>query len=230
MTEQIKKLLEYQEADLKVDAAEKKVKGSKERKTANAMKQRYELAVEERKKLISLRDEAENEVNQIAKEVEKLTSIADADRAKDAPDDVDAISKLVGEIDKLISSLKKYEDKLVKVNSALDENEKKINEYAVIANKAKEEFNINKAGYEKLVAENKPEIEALRAERDKIQVDPALLNKYMTLKKNKIVPTAPLQNKRCGGCHMELPAFTVSNATKNGYCECENCARIVYVE
>ena len=230
MTEQIKKVLDYKEADLKVDAAEKKVKGSKERKTANAMKQRYELAVEERKKLISLRDEAENEVNQIAKEVEKLTSIADADRAKDAPDDVDAISKLVGEIDKLISSLKKYEDKLVKVNSALDENEKKINEYAVIANKAKEEFNINKAGYEKLVAENKPEIEALRAERDKIQVDPALLNKYMTLKKNKIVPTAPLQNKRCGGCHMELPAFTVSNATKNGYCECENCARIVYVE
>ena len=230
MTEQIKKLLEYQEADFKVDAAEKKVKASKERKTANAMKQRYELAVEERKKLIAARDEAENEVNQISNEVEKLTSIAATDRAKDAPDDVDAISKLVAEIDKLISSLKKYEDKLVKLNLALDENEKKINDYAIIANKAKEEFNINKAGYEKLVAENKPEIEALRAERDKIQVDPVLLNKYMTLKKNKVVPTAPLTNKRCGGCHMELPAFNVSNAAKNGYCECENCARIVYVE
>ena len=230
MTEQIKKLLEYQEADNKVDAAEKKVKGSKERKTANAMKQRYEIAVEERKKLIASRDETENEVNQIAKEVEKLTSIANADRAKDAPDDVDAIAKLVGEIDKLVSSLKKCEDKLIKLNSELDENEKKINEYAVIANKAKEEFNINKAGYEKLVAENKPEIEALRAERDKIQVEPALLNKYLALKKNKVVPTAPLTNKRCGGCHMELPAFTLSNATKNGYCECENCARIVYVE
>lgn len=230
MTEQIKKLLEYQEADFKVDAAEKKVKGSKERKTASAMKQRYELAVEERKKLIAARDEAEKEVNQMAKEIEKLTSIASTDRTKDAPDDVDAIAKLVAEIDKLASSLKKHEEKIIKLNSTLGENEKKINEYAIIANKAKDEFNINKAGYEKLVAENKPEIEALRAERDKIQVDPVLLNKYMTLKKNKVIPTAPLTNKRCGGCHMELPAFTLSNANKNGYCECENCARIVYVE
>ncbi len=230
MTEQIKKLLEYQEADNKVDAAEKKVKGSKERKTANAMKQRYEIAVEERKKLIGARDGAQKEVENIAKEVEKLTAIANADRVKDAPDDVEAISKLVNEIDKLMSALKKHEDRLNKLNTAIDENEKKINEYAVIANKAKEEFNVNKAGYEKLVAENKPEIEALKAERDKIQVEPSLLNKYLSLKKNKIVPTAPLKDKRCGGCHMELPAFTVSNANKNGYCECENCARIVYVE
>lgn len=230
MTEQIKKLLEYQEADNKVDAAEKKVKGSKERKTANAMKQRYELAVEERKKLIGARDAAEKEVNGIAAEVEKLTALADADRTANAPENAEAIGKLIAEIDKLISSLKKFEDKLVNLNQAIDENEKKINEYAVVANKAKEEFNVNKAGYEKLLAENKPEIEALKAERDKIQVDPVLLNKYLNLKKNKIVPTAPLTEKRCGGCHMELPAFTVSNASKNGYCECENCSRIVYVE
>ncbi len=230
MTEQIKKLLEYQEADNKVDAAEKKVKGSKERKTANAMKQRYELAVEERKKLIAARDGAEKEVNNIANEVEKLTALANLDRTENAPDNSEAISKLIGDIEKLLSSLKKHEEKLINFNKAIDENEKKINEYALIANKAKEEFNINKAGYEKLVAENKPEIEALKAERDKIQVDAALLNKYQSLKKNKITPTAPLTDKRCGGCHMELPAFTVSNANKNGYCECENCSRIVYVE
>ncbi len=232
MTDAIKKLLEYQEADLKVDDAEKKVKGSKERKTANAMKQRYELAVEERKKLISARDQAEKEVETMAGEVDKLLSLAETDRAKDAPENQEAIGKLVNEIDKLMSALKKCEEKLNNINSLIDENEKKINEYAVIANKAKEEFNVNKAGYEKLVAENKPEIDALKAERDKIEasVDKVLLEKYQKLKKNKIVPTAPLTDKRCGGCHMELPAFTVSNATKNGYCECENCARIVYVE
>ena len=72
MTDQIKKLLEYQEADSNVDAAEKKVKGSKERKTANAMKQRYELAVEERKKLIGARDAAEKEVDAMAKAIEDV--------------------------------------------------------------------------------------------------------------------------------------------------------------
>ena len=232
MTDQIKKLLEYQEADFDVDAAEKKVKGSKERKTANAMKQRYELAVEERKKLIGARDAAEKEVDAMAKEIDKLVAIAQTDRAKDIPEDSEAISKLIGEIDKLMSSLKKYEDKLNKLNTAIAENEKKINEYAVIANKAKDEFNVNKAGYEKLLQEAKPEIDQLKEVREKIQadVDETLLAKYLSLKKNKIVPTAPLKDKRCGGCHMELPAFTVSNAMKKGYCECENCARIVYVE
>lgn len=232
MIEQIKKLLEYQEADLAVDAAERQVKSSKERKAANAMKQRFEIAVEERKKLIGARDAAQKEMENISNEIDKLASIAQTDRAKDIPDDSDAINKLIAEIDKLMASLKKCEDKINKLDALVAENEKKINEYATIANKAKEEFNINKAGYEKLLQEAKPEIDKLKAQRDKISanVDKVLLEKYLKLKKNKIVPTAPLQNSRCGGCHMEMPSFTVSNAVKNGYCECENCGRIAYIE
>jgi predicted nucleic acid-binding Zn-ribbon protein len=112
------------------------------------------------------------------------------------------------------------------------ENEKRINEYAAIANKAKEEFNVNKAEYDKVLQQAKPEIDRLKGVRDALQakVDSTLLNKYLNMRKNKIVPTAPLQNSRCGGCHMEMPAFTVSSATKNGFCECENCGRIVYIE
>ncbi len=232
MIEQIKKLLEYQEADFAVDAAERQVKSSKERKTANAMKQRYELAVEERKKLIGARDAAEKEMANIGAEIDKLSSIAQTDRAKNIPEDSEAISKLIAEIDKLMASLKKCEEKINKLDSLVAENEKKINEYAAIATKAKDEFNINKAGYEKLLLEAKPEFDKLKAARDKIgaDVDKTLLEKYLKLKKNKIVPTAPLQNSRCGGCHMEMPSFTVSNAVKNGYCECENCGRITYVE
>lgn len=232
MVEQIKKLLEFQEADFAVDTAEKQVKSSKERKTANAMKQRFEVAVEERKKLIGARDAAEKEMENIAAEIEKLVALSQADRAKDAPEDSEAINKLIAEIDKLMASLKKFEDKIKNLDSAVNENEKKINEYAAIANKAKEEFNVNKAGYEKLLQEAKPEIDKLKAVRDEKakDVDKYLLEKYQKLKANKIVPTAPLKDSRCGGCHMEMPSFTVSNAVKNGYCECENCGRITYIE
>ena len=153
MIEQIKKLLEYQEADFAVDAAERQIKASKERKTANAMKQRFEIAVEERKKLISARDNAEKEMENISNEIDKLTSIAQTDRIKDIPEDSEAINKLIAEIDKLMASLKKCDDKINKLDDSVAENEKKINEYAAIANKAKEEFNINKAGYEKLLKE-----------------------------------------------------------------------------
>ncbi len=232
MTEQIAKLLEFQKADLAVDAAEKQLRSSKERKTATLMKQRYELAVEERKKLIARRDDAEKEVSTISAEVEKLASLAEADRTKDAPDDIDALKKLVADIDKLTSALKKAEDKLNKIDSEVSGNEKKITEYAAAANKAKDEFNSNKAEYEKMLENAKPEIDKLKKERDALAtgVDKAMLAKYERLKKNKIVPTAPLADSRCGGCHMEMPSFTVSNAAKNGYCECENCGRIVYIE
>lgn len=232
MINEISKLLEYQQADLKVDEEEKKVKSSNERKTANLMKQRYELAVEERKKLIARRDEAEDEIAKTQSETEKLISLADIDRVKDAPEDAEALKKLLADVDKLEASLSKLENRLNKINADVEANEKKINEYATVANKSREEFNANKAEYEKILAAAKPEIDRLKAERDKLEkgVNPVLLSKYKTLKKNKIVPTAPLNDKRCGGCHMEMPSFTVSNAVKNGYCECENCGRIVYVE
>lgn len=232
MIEQIKKLLEFQEADFAVDAAEKQVKSSKERKTANEMKQRFEIAVEERKKLIASRDDAEKELEGIAAEIDKLTGLSQADRTKDAPEDSEAINKLIAEIDKLMASFKKLEEKIKNLDSLVNENEKKINKYAAIATKAKEEFNVNKAGYEKLLQEAKPEIDKLKALRDEKakDVDKYLLEKYQKLKANKIVPTAPLKDSRCGGCHMEMPSFTVSNAVKNGYCECENCGRITYIE
>ena len=232
MIEQIKKLLEFQEADFAVDAAEKQVKSSKERKTANAMKQRYEIAVEERKKLIGARDLAEKEMETISQEIDKLVTLSQTDRTKDIPEDSEAIKKLLAEIDKLMNSFKKVEEKLSKLDAQVIENEKKINEYGAIATKAKEEFNLNKAGYEKLLQEAKPEIDRLKQVRDEKakEVDKYLFDKYQKLKANKIVPTAPLNNSRCGGCHMEMPSFTVSNAVKNGYCECENCGRITYIE
>ena len=185
-----------------------------------------------RKKLIGARDAAEKELQNVANEIDKLSSLAQIDRAKDAPEESDAIAKLMAEIDKLMFSLKKAEEKIDKIDSLVAENEKKINEYATIANKAKDEFNINKAGYDKIKQEAKPEIDRLKAIRDEkaAAVDKVLFDKYQKLKANKIVPTAPLQNSRCGGCHMEMPSFTVSNAVKNGYCECENCGRITYIE
>ncbi|MBP5662262.1 MAG: hypothetical protein J6X30_03795 [Clostridia bacterium] len=232
MIEPIKNLLAYQNADLAVDAVEKQVRSSKERKTANAMKQRYELAVEERKKLIAQRDQAEKKMEQIAGEVAKLNQLAQVDRAQNAPEDADALKTLIDEINKMMAALKKAEEKIHALDQLVTENEQKINEYGVAATRARDEFNANKAEYEKQLEAARPEIEKIRAERDKLEKkqDPALLKKYQTLKKNKIVPMAPMTDNRCGGCHMGMPAFTVSNAQKNGYCECENCGRIVYIE
>lgn len=232
MTDKIKVLLDFETADKKVDALEKKVISSDERKTANAMKARYEKAIEKRKELIAARDDAEVEMQNISKEIDKLVSLADVDRTKDAPENVDAIKKLVADIEKLLSSLKKLQDKVKTITSQVEAGEKEINQYTVAASKAKDKFNSSKEAYAKILEQIKPELDALKAERDAKAklVDAQLLNKYNTLKKNKVSPTAVLKDKRCSGCNMEMPAFTVSAAIKEGYCECENCGRILYVE
>ncbi len=232
MTEKIKNLLEFEAADKNVDALEKKVISSEERKTANAMKARYEKAIEKRKELVSARDDAEAEMQNISKEIDKLTSLADIDRTKDAPQNVDAIKKLVADIEKLLASLKKLQEKIKALTAQVEAGEKEINQYTSAANKAKDEFNSSKEAYAKILEQIKPELDALKTERDAKakNVDVMLLSKYNTLKKNKVSPTAQLKNKRCSGCNMEMPAFTVSAATKEGYCECENCGRILYIE
>ena len=231
MVECIIKLLEFQKADIELDEAEKKLKSSTERKTANQMKQRYELAVEERKKLISLRDETEKNLALIESETEKLSSLAMIDRTKDISDDMAAVNKLCGDVEKLLSQLKKLEDRLNAINDELRVNEKKISDYAAIANKAREEFNTNKTAYEQLLKQAKPELSELKAKRDALKgnVDEQLIKRYEIIKARKLIPTAPIKGKRCGGCNMEMPAFTLSKASKNGYCECENCGRIVYI-
>ena len=50
MTEQFKKLLEYQELDFAAESIEKELLASPERKGANKRKQEYDLACENRKK------------------------------------------------------------------------------------------------------------------------------------------------------------------------------------
>ena len=134
MTEQIKNLLAYQQADLAVDSAEKAVKGSAERKKATVMKQRYELAVEERKKLLGRKEKIEKELTAITSDVEKLTGLAAIDRAQDVPEDSEAIQKLLTDIDKLLNSLRKLENQLKDIHVAVETDEKKINEYAAVAN------------------------------------------------------------------------------------------------
>lgn len=232
MIEKIEKLLIYAEADKKVDAVEKKVKSSDERKNATVNKARYEKAVEKRKELIAARDKAEQEMNSFSTELDKLTSLASVDRTANVPEDAESIKKLLADIEKILGSLAKLQDKINKITKQVEDWEKDIKNYAVVATKAKDEFNQNKEAYENILKEVKPEIDKLKAERESkaVDVDNELLEKYLNLRKNKLFPLAVLKDKRCSGCGMEMPGITVSKVTKDGYCECENCGRILYAE
>lgn len=88
------------------------------------------------------------------------------------------------------------------------------------------------------IAQRKARLEAERAEvtteRDQLagQVPEAILPLYHRLMKTKAgMAIAPLDEGKCGGCHMKLIASTVvAVQTGKELTRCEDCGRILYVE
>lgn len=86
------------------------------------------------------------------------------------------------------------------------------------------------------IAQRRERMEAERAEvtaeRDQLasQVPEAILPLYQRLMKTKAgLAVAPMQDGKCGGCHMKLIASTVV-AVQNAkeFTRCEDCGRILY--
>ena len=78
-----------------------------------------------------------------------------------------------------------------------------------------------------------PEIEAIQKKMQSLekQIDANLLLKYKHIRQDKIFPVfVPLNNNACGGCSMELPAALMNKLKTNGYLECEQCRRYIYLE
>ena len=88
------------------------------------------------------------------------------------------------------------------------------------------------------IAQRKARMEAERAEitteRDQLsaQVPEAIIPLYQRLMKTKAgMAVAPLDEGKCGGCHMKLIASTVvAVQTGKELTRCEDCGRILYVE
>lgn len=78
-----------------------------------------------------------------------------------------------------------------------------------------------------------PEINTIQSKMNEIeqQINEKLLNNYKHLRQDKIFPVfVPLNNNACGGCSMELPSALMNKLKENGYLECEQCRRYIYLE
>ena len=82
-------------------------------------------------------------------------------------------------------------------------------------------------------AKIEPEVKALQSKMLSLEktIDSNLLNKYKHLRQDRIFPVfVPLNNNACGGCSMELPSALLNKIKENGYLECEQCRRYIYLE
>jgi predicted nucleic acid-binding Zn-ribbon protein len=78
------------------------------------------------------------------------------------------------------------------------------------------------------------DLEETRAERQRLAAtaDAEILHLYERLLKTKNgVAVAPVSHGQCGGCHVRLiPATLIKTQSDKEIAQCENCARILYIE
>lgn len=230
---QIELLLQYQQADMAADAFEAKIKRNP---TRVAMKKNRDFLVEQQNAAKKL----EAEVAQMTDRVEtiKLAIVRLEDqlnqmakRMQDTPPtDLAKAQEAARNAQKLLSDLEDYEKEMRTIQKDAASREKAEKDIRMKFAKVKAEYDKQKEDYEAESKELKKELEQKRkeAEEKTAGLDPALLEKYRTIKQHCTPPVAKLYSGQCMGCNMSLPQATLRKLKNDsGIIECENCGRML---
>ena len=225
-------ILKYQEIDQKLFKLERAFAGSEERKEYVKIKKYLESAPEKldalETKAISLKSEAETLSQKYAQlegtlsEFENLDEMVKggADIAfykKEAMKIVDRLKKLKAEINALSTTIKEVDAEYQKLKKQIKSAEGQAPE---VIKKYKEA----KSAVDK---EREPiEAELAKAEAD---IEPSLLKKYKTKRKEKIFPiVGELYAGRCPFCSMEPPIAAKALLADGWECDGPNCHKIIF--
>ena len=87
------------------------------------------------------------------------------------------------------------------------------------------------AKYNELKEARQPEMEKIKAELEELKkkVDPALMEKYLKKRGEKMYPVFyEVSDKLCGACNMELSMAAQSKLKNGEIIECEQCHRLLF--
>ena len=230
----INKLLNYQVQDEKLWKIESTLLSSEERKKMSSAK-KYIMGVEEN--VNKLDDKALD----LKLAYEKLT--LEQQKVKEQQDELTQMLSAVsddGEANFLIKKAEEIIGKIKSINAEIEKVENEIKgvvaEYSKIKKTtaaAQAQYNENREKYKELEAKFKSEKESAEKELEtlKKQVDPALLERYLKKRANKIFPIVyAVKGKNCAYCRMELSMADL-NKLKNGeVIDCEQCGRMLYLQ
>ena len=227
----LKEMIEYQKLDGQIRKLELELKNSEERKNASKMQDylkdsQAKLAkVEETsEKLVVLYKKAQAAYNDFMDKLDKLVKEGLGENAKEVTQRLEKANAFNSAVVKLEKDLESLQASIVKVNNEFD---------LIMKNSktAKANFEVYKNRFNELKAKKDPEIAQLKARCDKISVglDAELLARYKRKADSKYPVFVPEKDGRCGGCRMEISGSKLKSLKENGYIECENCGRIIYI-
>ena len=234
--EQYERLWQYQQVDMELDQYEKEMRGNSNRK--ELLKHR-DFLLEQQNVLKKIETDVEvmsDRMEALADEITRLNgSVAEAAANLEAnrPQDAEEARKQIASVQKLLSTISRYESELAKMRKDSEARDRQQREVRVRAAKARAEFDRIKVIYDEEYKTAAVKLEALKKKvaREAEGIDPELLEKYKAIKRHSTPPITRIHDDRCGGCNMQLPAADM-NRIRTGapYVECENCGRIILVK
>ena len=234
--QQYELLWKYQQVDMELDQYEKEMRASSNRK--ELLKHR-EFLLEQQNVLKKIETDVEimsDRMEALADEITRLNgSVADAAANFEAnrPEDLEEAKKQIASIQKLLSTISRYEAELAKMRKDSEARDRQQREVRVRAAKARAEFDRIKVLYDEELKTASVKHEELKKKvaKEAEGIEPALLEKYKAIKRHAAMPITRLHEDRCGGCNMQLSAAD-KDKVRSGlpYVECENCGRIILVK
>lgn len=228
----IEALLNYQAADAKLRKIEKALSESEERKKAVSAKKYLEGVEENVNKLDDRAAELIATYQMATEEQLKLKELeSEIEESIENAADPKEVSFLIKKAEELISKIKTLGAKASKIS---DEIQAVVKEYSTIKNTTKvaqAQYKENVEKYNALKDSVKEEKESVEKELEelKAKVEPALMDRYLKKRANKIYPIVyAARDNVCGACNMELPMSEL-NKLKNGeIIDCDQCGRLIY--
>jgi len=234
--EQYELLWQYQQVDMELDQYEKEMRQSSNRR--ELLKHR-DFLLEQQNVLKKIEADVEimsDRMEALADEITRLNgSVTEAAANFEAnrPQDIDEAKKQIAAIQKLVSTISRYESELAKMRKDAEARDRQQREVRVRAAKARAEFDRIKVIYDEEYKQAAVKLEALRKKvaAEAKNIAPEILEKYKVIKRHSTPPITRLHDDRCGGCNMQLSAAD-KDKMRNGaaYIECENCGRIILVK
>lgn len=234
--EQYELLWQYQQVDMELDRYEREMRENSNRKE---LLRHRDFLLEQQGVLKKIEADVEimsDRMEALADEIERLNgSVAEASAHFEAerPADIEEAKKQVAAMQKLISTISRYESELAKMRKDSEARDRQQREVRVRAAKARAEFDRIKLIYDEEYKTAAVKLEELKRKvaKEAQGIDKDLLEKYKAIKRHSSPPITRIHDDRCGGCNMQLPAADM-NKVRTGapYVECENCGRIILVK
>lgn len=228
-------LLKYQQADVKADKIERDLRNSEASKRLVKVRQFLEDQKRVLQRMMASVDVRRKAIESTAQRFdvyEKRYEEGMEKYEKADKENLEEMAKYTRYFDQLTARIAQERKEFAQLVHTLEKENNQLADMRIRIAKARKEYDDLKAAVEAERAAAQGDIEAARAEANALakDVDSALLEAYTRVKRNHAVPVAEVQQNKCTGCNMELPAVVARRLRESEVVECDNCGRILYVK